>query len=113
MLKVIGAGLLVCGLASGAHAASPFDGVYHGSNTSNGNGNYRCDPGREFTIRVVDGKFNYGGGGESERVSVPVAADGSFSAQAGQRYLSGKIQGSSMTATTSGSRCNYTWNLSK
>lgn len=96
-----------------AQAASPFDGVYRGSYTPSGNGNTRCPAGKDFSVNVVDGKFSYAGAGEGERATASIAADGSFSAQSGQRYLQGKIQSGQMIATTSGSRCNYSWSLRK
>ena len=99
-------------LAQPAGAASTFDGVYTGATSAAGNGNARCPDTRpDFRITVRDGQLNYGGGGD--RVPVTVGADGSFSAQSGQRYLQGKISGGRLSATTSGGRCNYVWDLQK
>ena len=94
-------------------AASPFDGVYRGTYTPAGNGNVRCPNGGDFSVVVADGKFTYGGSGEGERVTATVGADGSFSAQSGQRYLRGRIEAGQMTASTAGARCNYIWSLKK
>ena len=94
-------------------ADTPFDGVYRGTYYPAGNGNARCPEGKTFSITVTDGKFSYAGAGDGERAIASVGPDGSFSAQSGQRYLQGKIQSGQMTASTSGSRCNYIWSLNK
>ena len=107
---VVGVALCCLALARPAAATSPFDGVYNGSTYAAGNG-YSCNGAvPEFKVTVRDGQFNYGGGGN--RVPVVVAADGSFSAQSGQRYLQGKIVGNRMTGSTAGG-CNYIWDLRK
>ena len=100
-------------LGPAAMAATPFDGVYRGTYYPAGNGNVRCPSGGDFSVTITDGKFTYGGAGDGERVTAIVGADGSFTAQSGQRYLQGKIQAGQMSASTSGGRCNYIWSLKK
>lgn len=88
-----------------ALAAGPFEGRYAGQSTWAGNGNARCVASTDVAITVTDGKFNFGPA--DARTPVTVGANGSFSGQAGLRYLQGRIQGNQMMATLVADRCNY------
>ena len=100
-------------ITAGAWAASPFDGTYHGTYTWAGNGNATRCGGGDMRVTVTDGKFAYTPLGGAGSATATVGPDGSFSAQAGDRYLSGKIQGDQLTGTTTGGRCNFIWALKK
>ncbi len=92
-----------------ALAATPFDGAYKGGSANAGGG--RCPPGSSFDIFVRDGEFTWRTPGEA--IKVKIGPDGSFSGQAGARIVTGRVAGSTMTATTTGASCNYTWSLTK
>lgn len=94
-----------------AAAATPFDGVYKGGNTSAGGAGMRCPPGSSFSVKVLDGVFNWKHDGASEPVQV--GPDGSFNGRSGMRFIVGRVVDGKMTATTSGTSCNYAWSLSK
>lgn len=98
-----------------ALAATPFDGTYHGTFYASGAGNGRCGAGGDVTVKIVDGTFKVHSSNRNDLVATKVAPDGSFSVQAGARFIHGGIRGNDLTATASdaGGRCTYLWSLKK
>lgn len=104
------ASVSLLGAGGQARAASPFDGTYKGDFRLSG-GAGQCPAGGPFTVRVTDGKFDWGTG--PDRTAVTIAADGSFSAQSGRRFLNGKAANGAIAARTSGGSCDYAWTIAR
>lgn len=99
--------LTMLAVAEPVAAATPFDGVYKGGNTLAGGGGTRCAAAVNFNVVVKDGVFEWRLGNET--APVRVGPDGSFSGQSGVRFINGRIVDGKLTASTTGSVCNYTW----
>ena len=91
-----------------ARAADALDGVYEGTSTLLGAGSARCTQSFAFKLRVQDHAFQWTLP-DKVQVPVPVAPDGTFNVQNGQRFLVGKIEGKQLTAKTTGRSCVYNW----
>ena len=96
--------------AAPALAATPFDGLYKGGNSSAGGG-ARCPAGTSFNILVRDGSFDWKLG--NEVAPVRINPDGTFKGQSGARFINGSFADGKMTAMTTGTNCNYSWSLSR
>lgn len=107
----VAAALTGAASAGAAWAATPYDGTYKGSATLSASRGGKCDPQLAFSLPVRDGKFNWrlpGGGGMEV---VTLKPDGSFAAQNGKRFLTGKATDGKLTAHTVGDFCEYDWAL--
>lgn len=94
-----------------AWAATPFDGTYKGSATLSASRGGKCDQTLAFSLPVREGKFNWRLPGAGAMEVVTLKPDGSFSAQNGKRFLSGKAGDGKLTAHTVGDYCEYDWAL--
>jgi hypothetical protein len=98
-------------MTAAAFAATPFDGTYRGEYSSIGGAGARCPAGSAMTLTIRDGQFTWRN--QSDATPIQVGPDGSFSGQNGRRFVTGRVAGGKITATTSGLACNYAWSLSK
>ena len=102
--------MTTCAGAAFAQTPVPVDGHYAGE-ASLRLGGGSCDQTIPFKMWVKDRTFTWKL--PTETVQVTIAPDGTFNAQNGQRFISGKIEGKQLTAATQGQRCNYAWSLTR
>jgi hypothetical protein len=111
---VIFAGVL--SLCLPAWAQVPVDGVYEGTATIEGSATGRAASGRceqtiHFKLNVVGRSFVWKL--PTSQATVTIAPDGTFSTQNSSRFLNGKIDGSHLSAQTTGRGCGYIWLLDR
>jgi hypothetical protein len=99
-----------------AQAPAPVDGVYDGGADIQGAAtgraaSGRCDQRIAFKLHIRNRTFTWKL--STSQTSVTVSPDGSFSAQNGGRFLSGRIQGTHFAANTTGRGCGYIWSLDR
>jgi hypothetical protein len=115
---VLAAALAFAGIA-GARAGGPYDGTYHGQLTGGDMNATSCAKSASVQMTVTDNRLEYHHFSNAT-ITATVAADGSFSGSAQNRYtgrgqgtpnvqtLDGKITAGAITAETKvGNNCSY------